>query len=155
MIPVIELPETMDELLDCGWEKLDAGCSRQVFFHPDRLDTVLKFARVKIRDNKRECDLWEEHSEGALSFMLTPILGRNENYSAILMKRLTVFSWRGANEENNHRAGEARSRELLKVWRQHFGIRLSDDFHIGNWGQIADDYGLYIPGPLIDYAGVE
>lgn len=151
MIPVKDLPTTTSDAVFAGWKEFSSGCSRRVYEHPDHPMAVLKIGWAE--HNSKECDMWEEFSESAFSFSLTPILGRSECYYAILMKRMMVSTGGfGDGIRDSYYSQMPERRPALDGINLYFGDTYRD-FHGGNWGYIPDDYGFYTPGSLVDYAG--
>jgi hypothetical protein len=148
MIPVRDdLPDTYAEAVLSGWERIAAGCTREVMIHEDYPGLVLKMTDSK--HNKVECEIWEGAAEGAFGFVLTPIVGRSDDYSAILMKRMPAIRLEEITEPIRAELKFARGRTILRMWDS----PNMSDFHAENWAYMSDDYGYAMPGKLVDYAG--
>lgn len=149
MIPIRDLPTEIEEAENEGWVQIGKGCSRRGFSHEQHPLVVLKIGFTHL--NERECEMWEEFCESAFSFSLTPILARSQYFHSILMKRvLAPHSWKDPLTESFTEHAERRG-SLVGI--NNFLDHSYKDFHSGNWGYIPDDYGNYVPGQLIDYAG--
>lgn len=159
MIPVRSLPISAEEAIKRGWKRLNHGLDRQVFEHPDHHGVVLKIDERQGAYNKRECDLWETHSESFFSFRLTPILARSDDHRAVLMRKMQVLTHgevASTSPEQKRSWDRVRSdaSPLAECFKELIGnSSIGSDLHAQNMGCIQDDYGYHVAGPIVDYAG--